>query len=521
MDMTGFLSVTDRALAGAMSRLAYCNPFLPERIECERQALGAEFVTHGTLWHASGEPEPASNVKALGLRAETLATRLAGLLRDGARPGVEDLQLYEDVVVYLLFSRYEEDFYRLIDAAPSAAAAVYRKFRQDVERFLQIPGAAVVADADVAHLFAGFFQIRRAFHYIFRNIVGNSAPIVRLRASVWQSIFTRDMRRYRRALYQRMADVATLISGPSGTGKELVARAIGLARYVPFDADRQAFAESFAGSFYALNPSALSPTLIESELFGHRRGAFTGAVQDRAGWLEVCPALGTVFLDEIGELDPALQVKLLRVLQTRTFQRLGDTRDRQFSGKIIAATNRDLAREMPAGRFRPDLYYRLCSDLIVTPSLQEQLRDSPGERPALVRFIAQRVAGESEAESLAAETERWIDTHLGAGYRWPGNVRELEQCVRNVMIRGEYRPPQAGSLSARQRVADEVLAGSLSAEDLLRRYCTLIYADTGSYQETGRRLGLDRRTVREKVDAGLLAELRGAAPDDLSVPDQR
>jgi transcriptional regulator with AAA-type ATPase domain len=512
MPVKTFLSGDDRALAQAVSRLAYCNPFLPERIECERQALGAEFVARGTLWHASGEPEPAPNVRALKQRAEALAERLAGRLAEGVRPAAEDLQLYEDVVVYWLFSRYEDDFYRLIDErTTTTAAGFYRKFRQDVERMLQIPRATLAADRDAPHLFAAFFQIRRAFHYIFRNIVGNSAPVVRLRACVWQSIFTRDMRRYRRALYQRMGDVATLISGPSGTGKELVARAIGLARYVPFDAERQAFTDSFAASFYALNPSALSPTLIESELFGHRRGAFTGAVEDRPGWLEVCPPLGTVFLDEIGELDPALQVKLLRVLQSRTFQRLGDTRDRRFEGKVIAATNRDLAREMPAGRFRQDLYYRLCSDLIATPSLEEQLREAPGERAALVRFIATRVAGEEEAESLAVETEHWIDSHLGSGYRWPGNVRELEQCVRNVMIRGEYRPPAAGNPSARQRVADEVLAGSLSAEDLLRRYCTLIYADTGSYQETGRRLGLDRRTVREKIDASLLAELRGGA----------
>jgi transcriptional regulator with AAA-type ATPase domain len=510
MPAMAFLEGSDRALAGAISSLAYCNPFLPERIECERQALGSAFVAGGTLWHASGEPEPAPNVKALRRLAEALAERLSARLANGERPSVEDLQLYEDVVVYLLFSRYEEDFYRLIDErATTAPTGFYRKFRQDVERLLQIPRATVVADRDAPHLFAVLFQIRRAFHYIFRNIIGNSTPVVRLRASVWQSIFTRDMRRYRRGLYRRMADVATLISGPSGTGKELVARAIGLARYVPFDAERGAFTDSFATSFYALNPAALSPTLIESELFGHRRGAFTGAMEDRPGWLEVCPPLGTVFLDEIGELEPALQVKLLRVLQARTFQRLGDTRDRRFEGKIIAATNRDLAREMPVGRFRPDLYYRLCSDLIATPSLEEQLRPNPGERVALVRFIARRVAGDDEAESLAVETERWIDSHLGPGYRWPGNVRELEQCVRNVMIRGEYRPPASGSPSARQRVADEVLAGSLSAEELLRRYCTLIYADTGSYQETGRRLGLDRRTVREKIDPTLLAELRG------------
>jgi transcriptional regulator with AAA-type ATPase domain len=509
-----FLPTADRKLAQAISTLAYCNPLLPERIEAERAALGPAFVPGGTLWDAGAQPERLPNVRALEERATGLADRLAARLRQGVRPAAGDVQLYEDVAVYALFSRHEDELYRLVVEPRAGAAPVagYARFRRDAERYLQIPPAIRLADADIAHLFAAFFQVRRAFYFIFRNIIGNAMPVVRLRAAVWQSIFTHDMRRYRRALYRRMGDVATLIVGPSGTGKELVARAIGLARYIPFDPGRQAFAEDFAGAFWALNPSALSPTLIESELFGHRRGAFTGAVADRSGWLEVCPPLGTIFLDEIGELDPAIQVKLLRVLQGRTFQRLGDTRDRTFQGKIIAATNRDLAREMQVGRFRPDFYYRLCSDLIVTPALQEQLRAAPGERRALVRFIARQVAGEGEAERLAEESERWIAEGLGEDYPWPGNVRELEQCVRNVMIRGEYRPPATTAVSARQRLAEEVLAGTLSADEVLRRYCTLVYATTGSYLETGRRLDLDRRTVREKIDARWLAELRGSAP---------
>src|SRR2546429_7883924 len=174
----------------------------------------------------------------------------------------------------------------------------------------------------------------------------------RLRAAVWQSIFTHDIRRYQRTLYERMGDFTTLITGPSGTGKELVARAVGLSRYVPFDPKTSTFAEDFAGSFYAINLSALPPTLIESELFGHRRGAFTGALQDRRGWLEVCPPRGTVFLDEIGDLDASIQVKLLRGIQTRTFQPLGDTQDRHLHGKLIAETNRLLSTAILGGSFR-------------------------------------------------------------------------------------------------------------------------------------------------------------------------
>src|SRR5206468_1890299 len=140
-----------------------------------------------------------------------------------------------------------------------------------------------------------------------------------------------------------------------------------------------------------------------------------------------------VFLDEIAETEAAIQVKLLRVVQTRTFQRVGETQDRPFRGKIVAATNRDLAAEMQAGRFRPDLYYRLCSNVIETPSLAAQLREAPDELANLVLYLARGIAGEAEAPALAKETEAWIAGHLGPDYSWPGNVRELEQCVRNVM----------------------------------------------------------------------------------------
>src|SRR5438128_3686833 len=158
----------DHTLAEAISRLAYCNPFLPERIEFERQALGAAFVPGGTLWHATGDPQPPPNVFALRERAGALSERLAARLAEQARPGAADLPRYADVVIYMLFARYDDDFYGLIDErAATAAVGFYRRFRQDVERLLQIPRARLVADRDVPHLFAAFFQVRRAFHYIF------------------------------------------------------------------------------------------------------------------------------------------------------------------------------------------------------------------------------------------------------------------------------------------------------------------------------------------------------------------
>src|SRR5690348_9691628 len=397
-----FDSVEDMRFAEAVSRLAFCNPFLPERIECERAALGDAFVVSDNVWSIAKDVEGnRPNIGRLQVRVERVAAQLHEKLAAGQRASDKEIQLYEDFIVYLLYYRVQDTFKRYIrgtiEKPQQDLATLYEKFAEDVEHFLEIPGLTLPGGFDAPHLFACYFQVRRAFHHIFQNIVGSSMPAAKLRAAAWQSIFTHDMSRYRRVMYQRMNDLTTLVTGASGTGKELVARAIALSRYIPFEVKTRSFASNYEEQFHALNLSALSPTLIESELFGHRRGAFTGALEDRIGWLETCQPLGTVFLDEIGELDPAIQVKLLRVLQTRTFQRLGDTKTRQFRGKIIAATNRDLAREMGDRRFRQDFYYRICSDLITTPSLRDQLAECPDDLRSMILFIARRIVDE-EAE---------------------------------------------------------------------------------------------------------------------------
>ena len=187
-------------------------------------------------------------------------------------------------------------------------------------------------------------------------------------------------------------------------------------------------------------------------------------------------------------------MKLLRVLQTRTFQRLGETTTRHFAGKIIAATNRDPAAAIASGALRRDFYYRLCADVITTPSLSEQL-DGPGdELRHLALHVAARVADEDEAAALAEDALRVIEKRLGAGY-WPGNFRELEQCVRGVMVHGDYVPVA----EARPSEQTAVLEGQLTEDELLRWYTTLVYKQTGSYQEVARRLGIDRRTVSGRV----------------------
>lgn len=504
-----FLSASQRPLLDAVSRLAYANPFLPERVAGERAVLGAEFQEGAPVWSQQVDDPEARRVNELRIEArlEPLAEQLRSRLSAGEEAREQDLALYEDAVLYLLYQRYYRSFLEADGAkAGPARWRFYASFLADWRRFFHIEGVRFPTGHDPRHTFACFRQIQRAFERIFQDVIGGSMPAARLRAAIWQSAFTHDMRRYRRTLYARMGEFATLVTGPSGTGKELVARAIAQSRYVPFDDQRLAFADDGAGSFFPINISALSPTLVESELFGHRRGAFTGAVADRKGWLETCPELGSVFLDELGELEPAIQVKLLRVIETRTFHPVGATTALEFRGKLITATNRDLAAAIEKGHFRADLYYRLCSDQVATPSLAEQLADSPAVMRELVLYMSRRVAG-AEAEELACEVMCWIEANLGLTYSWPGNYRELEQCVKNVLIRRDYRPARSAPEGAVAQFAADARDGRLTADELLARYITIVYSRTGSYEETARRLGLDRRTVKAKVDREWLARL--------------
>lgn len=501
------IAIQDQTQLQLLSKLAYCNPFTTDRIELERRILGDQFVTDdGIAWsrHLGIAANDRPNVRRIAALATELIDRI---LNDAAGKRLRSRQLsqwYWDVTSYVLLYRHviprsaEEQF------NPPSAASMWKAFANDYERYAAIARPESLDRQPAGHLFACLCQVHRAFVNTFEFILGNSEPSVRLRGAIWQSIFTNDLLRYRRSLYNRMNLLPVLITGPTGTGKELVARAIGLSQYIPFDEQRSCFVEKGQSSFFPLNLSALSATLIESELFGHCKGAFTGAVSQRIGWLEQCRPHGAIFLDEIGELDPSLQVKLLRVVQQRSYSRLGETTERQFTGKIIGATNRLMDEEIQAGRFREDLYFRLCADRIQTPGLREQLDHSPEDLHALCLYISSRLTGD-DGNSLAEQAVEWIASNLGHDYPWRGNIRELEQCVGSIMIRGEYLPSGhgAGDAGSSRHLPDwvnDILRGQLTADEVLQCYCTWMYARTGSYEATGRQLGLDRRTVKSKID---------------------
>jgi NtrC-family two-component system response regulator AlgB len=209
-------------------------------------------------------------------------------------------------------------------------------------------------------------------------------------------------------------DSTILITGESGTGKTLLAK-------TTHDASQRA-----KGPFAVVNCATLSENLLESELFGHVRGSFTGAVKDKAGRLQLADS-GTVFLDEIGEISPALQTKLLRFLQEREFERVGDTKTIRVDVRIIAATNKDLEREVQEGRFREDLYFRLNVIDLHMPSLRQR----PEDIPALAEGLLQRAfaAANRPARPLSEEASRAINS-----YPWPGNIRELKNALERAAI---------------------------------------------------------------------------------------
>lgn len=516
--MPKIFTSTERGMAENLAALLACNPFTVERRELERAILGDDY-------EESSPPNSRENRRRL-FSPNLAKLGAAGKLAIKARKNIlerkgkgkltaREFALYRDIVFLALFDEVRDYFIEKIELAHERETEridhtdTFRTFAERFSWFFPEKENFTPAGFSAVHLFAVFFQVRRAFFHIFDAIVGNSPALETLRARVWESIFTHDMLRYQRSLYGRLGDVTTLISGPSGTGKELVARAIGLSRFIPYEEKTGKFAADFLVAFHPINLSALSETLLESELFGHSKGAFTGALQDRKGYFETCGPYGSVFLDEITEAKPEAQVKLLRVLQTRRFQRLGDVKPIRFEGKVMAATNRELAEEMQAGRFREDFYYRLCANRIRTPSLAEILSNSPGELEHLVGFVAGRVAGLDEAPALTEETCDWITRKLGSDYPWSGNFRELQQCVRNILIHREYHPDEVSSdRSGTAELAKDITDGTLRLEELQSHYVTLVYAKTGKYEEVARRLGIDRRTVKKYLDEGLLAELR-------------
>ncbi|MDY0000209.1 MAG: sigma-54 dependent transcriptional regulator [Polyangia bacterium] len=285
-------------------------------------------------------------------------------------------------------------------------------------------------------------------------------------------------------------EATVLITGESGTGKELVAKAI-------HDSSPRA-----KGPFIAVNCGALAETLLESELFGHERGAFTGAVRRKLGRFELADG-GTLFLDEAGDIPPSLQVKLLRVLQEHSFERVGGERTVKVNVRILAATNRDLATAVKTGRFREDLFYRLNMIPLELPPLRERREDIP----LLVQHFIEKHAALTHSRVKGIR-----DDALGRvmAYQWPGNIRELENAIAQALVFAESDQIDVACLPAFLQGADEasrldVPAGEMALPEILdeleRQLILKAFKKAeGVKTETARLLGIKTSALYYKLD---------------------
>jgi transcriptional regulator with AAA-type ATPase domain len=475
-------SGSEREFFAALADVVFGNPFNPQRAALiVRLAPGAK---------------PGDLTQDREALARLVAPRIAPWL-GRSDLGEEERRMVEPALLYVGYHR----------CVPELDAHIERQARQG-----GAPLAVPFADAAIGDLvrsgiaepvapryFALYFQLRRAFYFIHRSLAGECESMRRLRESLWNNVFTHDMSGYDAALWNRMEDFSTLLLGETGTGKGQAAAAIGRSGFIPYHPGERRFAANFAETFIAINLSQFPETLIESELFGHRKGAFTGAIDHHEGVFERCSAHGALFLDEIGEVSVPVQIKLLQVLQERTFTPLGGKENRRFSGRVIAATNRRLDALRSDGRFRDDFFYRLCSDVIEVPTLRQRIAESSAELPGLVRLLVGRITGSVE---LADGVLQRLEEGVPRGYPWPGNVRELEQAVRRVLLTGRYIPEISSTGKDEDAVLVEKLrAGELTAAELLALYSAMLHRRLGTYAEVAKRTGLDPRTTRKHVES--------------------
>jgi two-component system, NtrC family, response regulator AtoC len=308
--------------------------------------------------------------------------------------------------------------------------------------------------------------------YGLENIVGQSPVMLQVFDVVQQVAPTR---------------ATVLITGETGTGKELIAHAL------------HSLSPRKNGPFIAVHAAALSPTLLESEVFGHEKGAFTGAVERRVGRFESADG-GTLFLDEVSEIDPAMQVKILRVLEERSFERVGGSKTIAVDVRLVAATNKDLKKLVSEGKFRDDLFYRLSVVTVNLPALRERREDVPLLIDAFIRQCSA-----DNGKPVRAITQETVNVLMA--YDWPGNVRELRNTIEQMVVlsRGERLSLRDVPASIRAgadltKIAVVRPGVTMTVEEAERQLIVQALKETGGNRtRAADRIGMSRRTLHRKL----------------------
>ncbi len=486
------LTNAERQLLSNVIEVIHANPFSDQRIIADRKI--ADFPPQATY---SERYE-----KLMQAVSQAVRRLIAAGKKDLRQFEGQDRRLVEAVFLYHVYNQFFPLFDKMIEEQRSGGDTPCKvPFAEDA--LAQLLRFGFSRD-EAVHYFAVFFQLRRAYYFILKRIIGRSACMKELRERLWNNVVTSNIVLYATQLWNRMEDYSTLLLGETGSGKGISARAIGQSGYIPYDDKKGRFNESFMRTFVYMNLLQFPEQLIESELFGHKKGSFTGAVSDYDGALARCSRHGAILLDEIGEVPIPVQIKLLHVLEDRVYSPVGSHEKKRFPGRIIAATNRPLERLRSEKIFRDDFYYRLCSDIIFVPTLLQRVQEDPLELDDLVMHMAKRIVGDN-SEEVAHQVLEDIRRQIPPGYSWPGNVRELEQCIRRILLKQKYEIEKTAGRhgsNMEDSLITGVKEGSLDAQNLLSRYCRLLYQRSGSYEEVARKTALDRRTVKKYIDQG-------------------
>lgn len=473
-----------------VSSAAIANPFGLERDVIDRDLLSR-------LTDASGHLD----AKSIGTETQKLLLK-AGFSGQksiaSARPSVRQV-LYE-AALFAVFHRFMDDFDNHIHEQQNSPG-----------NNLKMPFATAILDElesfgfenQSEQIISLFFQMRRAFFFI-SNLVSGEAPCIReLRVHLWRSLFTHDLRFYLSSMHENLESFSIMLLGETGVGKSQAAAALGRCAHIPFSRKTGAFNASFLDIYIPANISEFSTNLAESELFGHKKGSFTGALESYDGLLGRTHVNGVLFLDEIGELSHSLQVKLLRVLQERVYSPVGSHEQRRFAGRLVSATNADLFDKMQSGAFRSDLYYRLASDVIQIPPLRQRFQESNDEKILIASHILGRFAGKLQPE-VVETCVKSVFGQIPNDYSWPGNVREYEQYLRSALIHGpawrqssHTRLPVSGKSEA--NILSAWSSSQWSADEMLAAYARESYRQLGTYEKVAQRLQLDWRTVKKWI----------------------
>jgi DNA-binding NtrC family response regulator len=482
------LDKKDREFFRIVAKAAFSNPFGAESLELNCKIAEGKYDAGDIL-----NKKIVANVRQ---RLKNISTE--GELNWKTFTG-EDREIIRIALLHDAYHRYINEFDTLIVKQIEASNVPCSvPFAKDTLNFLRQRGFST---EEARHNFAFFYQLRRAWYFIYYGLIGQSSSMEELRSHLWRSIFTYDPSLYEKFLWSRMEDFSTFLVGETGTGKGTAATAIGRSGFIPFDEKKDCFAESFTSNFIEINLSQFPEALIESELFGHKKGSFTGAIGDHQGVFSRCSRYGAIFLDEIGDISIPAQIKLLKVIQERNFSAVGSHKKLHFHGRVIAATNKPLDKLRRQGTFRDDFYYRLCSDTIHIPSLRQQIAEDHNSIRILLDHVVQRIIGEPVPELLES-IMKILDKEIGPRYHWPGNVRELEQATRSILVTRDYKGDTSSvSLSLTDRLHKAIEEESVNAQELLSSYCNILYQRHGTFLEVSRITRLDRRTVKKYIMA--------------------